>query len=144
MDVKKYENYINNPYKFNHFENNEIIIKFHRRLYRAALDNRIIYANPFSCEDNSFFAELKKNKLLVCNSPDKLNELNYEGVKSKLVLVNRLFKILKTIVGFEKYALFIKFLARYSRYENQYFLMKGVSSQYYINENRNSSESRKA
>lgn len=132
-----YETYINITYRFNYFENNAPIVKFHRRLYRAALDNNLIYNNPFGCGDGSFFAEIKKNNLLAKQSPDKLNEQNYEGVKGKLIIVNRFFKFFKSIVGFERYALFIKFLARYSRYENQYFLLKGVSSIYYINENRN-------
>lgn len=132
-----FEQYINMQYKFNFFENNMLIIKFHRRLFRAGLDNNIYYENPFSCANDSFYAVLKKKKMLVTRSPDKLNEQNFKGIKNKLGIINRLFKIFKSIIGFEKYSLFIKFLARYSRYENQYFLLDGTSSQYYVNENRN-------
>ncbi|RZL62548.1 MAG: hypothetical protein EOO93_08525 [Pedobacter sp.] len=134
-----FEKHITIPYKYNSFENGKPVIKFHRRLYRVSLGDQIQYINPFSCGDNSFYTALESKKLLANNNPDKFNEQNYNGVGRKLKIINKLFGMVKGILGFEKYALFIKFLARYARFENQYFLLKGSDTTQYINENRNQS-----
>ena len=132
-----FEDYIKIPYKFNFFENNVAIIKFHRRLFRAALYNENLYNSPFNTDNDSFYSELRNKKLLVKKNTDKLNEQNFTGINSKIIILNKFFNFIKRVIGFEKYSLLIKFLSRFSRFENQFFLLKGVKSTYYVNENRN-------
>jgi len=137
LEKNGFEKHITIPYKYNSFENGKPVIKFHRRLYRVSLGDKRKYLNPFSCTENSFYATLNSKKLLANNNPDKFNEQNYGSVGKKIKIINKLFNLAKSILGFEKYALFIKFLARYTRFENQYFLFKGSDTTQYINENRN-------
>ena len=137
LKQNEFEDYIKIPYKFNFFENNEPIIKFHRRLFRAALFNENQYDSPFNTDKDSFFSDLKNKKLLVKKNTDKLNEQNFTGFNSKIIILNKFFNLIRRVIGFEKYSLLIKFLSRFSRFENQFFLLKCVKYNNYINENRN-------
>lgn len=126
-------------YSFATFDNNTPIIQFHRRFYRQQLETDDNIGNPFTTASQySFYNSLGKRSLLVKNgSLDKLNENNFSGFDNKIKILNRIAKVVKLIIGFEKYALLCKFLYRYVRAENQVFLMKSNDEPVsFINENR--------
>lgn len=127
-------------YAFGMYDNGEPVTAFHRRFYRIVTEREgKIFNNPFSTKDGTFYDILKKNKFLIgpSNSIDKLNETSYSGFDSKIRLINKVFVIVKVLLGATKYALLTKFFIRYFRPENQVFQLKEYRDTYkFINENR--------
>lgn len=132
--------YLSLKYKYNYYDNGEMISAFHRRLYRRVIDEQIISCSdiPFHTKSSPFYKLLKKNKLLINGSVnlDKLNERNYKNFDKKLQKINKLFSLLKALVGAKYYILFTKFALRYFRPENQLFLIKEFrEASTFVNEN---------
>ncbi len=124
-----YKEYLKYNYTYGEFKNGYTISHFHRRLFRRILDeNAMNFNNPFATDENSFFELLSRNKLLLSKSSnlDKMNERNFKGFDNKLNKLNILMRILKRILGFDKYILLLKFCQRYFRPENQTFLIKDL------------------
>ena len=126
-------------YSFATFDNNVVIVQFHRRFYRQLLEEGTHTDNPFiTGVPNSFYNRLKtKNLIGQSEGLDKLNEINFSGFDRKLKYLNLLAKLVKNIIGFNRYALLCKFLFRYVRPENQVFLVKSNTDPIsFVNENR--------
>lgn len=137
-DLSTYRKY---DYEFNYFDNGNPIIQLHRRIYRRLIDQNILSLedNPFKTGNRTFHHLLKNSKLLVRGNQtlDSQSELKFSGFKKKVNLINQSMRLLKSVIGTEKYFLLIKFFQRYSRFENQTFLIKEISDQYeFLNENR--------
>ncbi|MVM39567.1 hypothetical protein GO730_21440 [Spirosoma sp. HMF3257] len=126
-------------YSYASFDNGTPIAQFHRRFYRRLIEIGEIRSSPFeTVSSTSYHNLLKRNRLLGTSSNlDKLNESNFEGFDHKLKLLNRIAKLIKFIIGFEKYALLCKFMYRYVRAENQAFLIEEHQDRLpFVNENR--------
>lgn len=113
-------------YKYNYFSNGVHINKIHRRLYRRLLDNGIKFEDPFSVDENSFYWQLKKNKLIA-------NEkMNYDNMllraekhsSSKFNMVKSFIRFGLRLIGLKRYTFLCRFLLWFSKYENQLFLIK--------------------
>jgi hypothetical protein len=136
MDFE-FEKYLNLPYDYAKFSNGEVIIQFHRRLYRRMLEQHLAKGNPFDV-DTIFYGLLKKNGLLFKpkNNLDKLNERNFPDFDGKVKKLNKLSKYVKKLLGIERYVLLLKFCQRYFRPENQLFLIEEFEKEYkFLNEN---------
>ena len=53
----------------------------------------------------------------------------------KAMIIFKMLKVVKKIVGIDKYILLMKFMRRFSRPENQLFLLSGFDEFDYQNEN---------
>ncbi|OIN56517.1 hypothetical protein [Arsenicibacter rosenii] len=112
-------------YSYAKFDNNVPIAAFHRRLYRQSTALGYSFKKPFESTGNESFYKLLERKKMLTKSihHDKVNEKNYAGFESKLKLVNMIARLVKFLLGFERYALLCKFSYRYVRPENQIFLL---------------------
>jgi len=112
-------------YTYNYFENGVNIIGLHRRIYRSLANDGIALGNPFLTNENSFFNTLKAKKLIdyAKTSADNVSNKNLPAFDNKLKLVYTLFRLLKFIIGVRKYSMFIRFLKRFAKEENQTFLI---------------------
>ncbi|WP_426326528.1 hypothetical protein [Pedobacter sp. R-06] len=140
LKINGYDFYIKFRYGFDFFDNGELIQPYHRRLYRRLFEDDIDLNNPFAIKGGKFYGMLKNNKLLsgVKSNALKGNHLTHPGFESKMKKLNKLMLLLKFVLGVDKYFLLLKFMQRYSRTENQSFLVKEVRDDYYfINENIN-------
>jgi hypothetical protein len=137
-DFSKYLSY---GYSYAEFANGSKIAQFQRRLFRSVTDGKVKEFNdPYATESETFFHLLEKNKLVLPNNyaADKLNERNFDGFDSKLKKLNSIMLFVKSIIGFEKYILLLKFCQRYFRPENQTFLIKELENKIkFKNENIN-------
>jgi len=126
-----YDRFSKYKYSFNCYDNGEIILPLHRRLYREYLKENSIEENPFSAA-NIYYKKLKSNKLI---SKDKTQDFNL-GIKqenrSNLARIdqifNALFKLVLFIFGVKHYYFFIKYLRVKTRLESQYFLLDNGKS----------------
>ncbi len=126
-------------YSYASFDNGMPVAQFHRRFYRRIIEKDKSGKNPFiTAGNNSYYQVLKRNRLLVdSKSLEKLNEVNFEGFDSKLRSLNKIARLFKLLLGFERYALLCKFMFRYVRAENQTFLLREYEATLpFINENR--------
>ena len=119
------EQYMQEKYTYNYFENGVNIIGLHRRIYRSLINDGIALSNPFLTNENSFFNTLKAKKLIdyAKTSADNVSNKNLPAFDNKLKLVYTLFRLLKFIIGVRKYSMFIRFLKRFAKEENQTFLI---------------------
>jgi len=135
-----FEKFFNLKYSYLEFDNGQKIAQFHRRLFRRLLDKGYDFKAPFGTTDGTFYKQLEKSKLLVGKdgSIDKMNERNFGGFEKKLGTLNRLLRLLKIVIGTNRYILLTKFCQRYLRPENQIFLLHDFKNEVsFINENIN-------
>ncbi|MGL6021481.1 MAG: hypothetical protein ACRC0A_00020, partial [Chitinophagaceae bacterium] len=116
--------YLYLAYNYNHFDNGVVVSLLNRRIYRRLIDEGNFIKNPFSVEKNSFYYYLKKRKLISKQPPITTH---VRGLKQKkrnflIKLFNGYCRLLKLIVGVDKYVAFIKFVQNHLTLENQVFL----------------------
>ncbi|MDT3401765.1 hypothetical protein [Mucilaginibacter terrae] len=109
-------------YGYSRFSNGIYIQDFYRRLYRSLTEDGKIFTSPFN-SDARFYNMLESFGLIVKNKPQKLNSKNAPGFENKITKIQIVLKLLFKVLGAEKYFLLMKFLNRYSRTENQAFLL---------------------
>lgn len=110
-------------YTYNYYSNNTPVLSIHRRIFRRLIETSLPQ-DPFDCK-GEFFMNLVKNRLLFSTNEqyvDKINEKDIVNFDTKVNKLNRVFKVLKNIIGFKNYVLLLKFLIVYFRPENQIFL----------------------
>jgi len=120
-----FDRFIHLNYSYNYFEDGSVISGFHRRLYRSLITKGEKFEKPFSSSSSSFHARLKKAGMIRKNAIniDKVGKSNLKGMGSKLLLFNRLTRMVYRLLGFERYSLFVRLLRPYSRYESQIHLL---------------------
>ena len=109
-------------YTYSTYLNDVPVLDNHRRLYRALTENGMVIQSPFSNNDY-FYKLLEKKRLISLDKPQKQSRKTYSGFDSKLNKVNKLFRALFKMIGVGRYFLLMKLLNRYSRPENQVFLL---------------------
>ncbi len=120
-----FDKYFSLPYSYNQFANGKQILSIQRRFYRRQLEEGIFYDNPFSTEKNSFYDKLESKKLIdhAILSADKVTNKSIQSFDKKITVVNWAFKTIKRFIGIRRYSIFIRFLKRYAKEENQVFLL---------------------
>lgn len=116
--------YFNKKYTYAIYNCGIGIEKIHRRLYRSLLLNGFEKpTNPFNCND-VFYKALKSNGMFEFDNGaiEKIKN-NEHYVRAKLKKVNILFRMFFKLLGCEKYLTLIRFLHRYTKFENQSFLI---------------------
>ena len=112
------------PYRYGFFNNNNTINQIARHLY-PSVEN--LYPHPFSSEKGSYYALLRKKKLL---KPQKPNDsyptfLSAQRIKNKYnSFLMAVFKILLKIVGPILYLRLMNFVRKNINVKEQGFLLK--------------------
>jgi len=109
-------------YSYSTFSDGVYIHDHYRRFYRALKESGKVINDPFNAQ-GWFYNKLKREGILSKNRPQKLNSKNVAGFDSKVNKIQRILRFFFKIIGSEKYFLLMKFLNRYSRAENQIFLL---------------------
>jgi len=110
-------------YTYSTFTNGDFISDFHRRLYRAMSENGYDFINPFDV-NNEFYQILAKSKMVLKKKPVKRNSKTYQHFDSQRNKINFLLKSVFRLLGADRYFLLMGFMNRYTRPENQTFLLK--------------------
>ena len=120
------------PYYYSKFDNGIKIFKYQRRLYRALVHNENMQHqgtnldDPFASGLGSYYELLKKNKLVIDVNSEHLMPapqlVNNKNTKKKLLC--KILKLMKAIIGINRYYHLMNFFAEYSRFERQTFLLK--------------------
>jgi len=127
LEIKNgYDRFSKMLYSFNEFSDGTVITGYHRRLYRACL---MEYENqdPFSTE-GELYKNLERSKLVVKRKNAVLNayggrQLNQTNRKRFMKLFENMAKLLKCLLGVEKYFNILAHGRTLFYIENQTFLM---------------------
>lgn len=113
-------------YKYNRYENGVAISKFHRRLYRELKNQGKIYFNPFSTDIGTFYDLLKTNSIILKSKVNSTPSRNCDmpaSFSKEEKYMQALLKIIFKILGESRYLSLLRGMRKYSRYENNLFLI---------------------
>lgn len=121
-----YDKYHPMIYSFNQFSDGENILPLHRRLYREYVKNHVD-TNPFDA-NGTFYKILSDNNLLTNIKNADFNGGIDSSVKKKGKKVEKLTqksaKLFISLFGIRKFFYLLKFMKNFSRFENQYYLLR--------------------
>lgn len=123
----QFERYYKMKYSYSYYNNGKPISKLNRRLYRKlTTNNNISFNNPFDC-NSEFYKLMEKNNLISnIDTLVDLGKVNIDSIKKKDKSLKIFLKIIKMLLGVDKYNALLKGLHIYSKYEKQDFLIKGL------------------
>lgn len=119
-----FDSFIQQPYSYAAYQNGMPIAKFHRRLYHGMTLEGHGFSNPFATGTDTYYALLKKKRMVSQEKFDNLNQRNISGLSKKKRMIGMLFGMLYRVMGYKRYALFVKSLYHYCRPELHTFLIK--------------------
>lgn len=125
-------------YSYATYKNNKAISWFQRRIFRRLIDGGEKLGNPFEVGKGSYYDHLLSNRMVSdMNVTDSLKANHINQHQGKVKMMFHVYKLLKRVLGIDKYTLLLKFLFRYARPENQVFLLKEYDGKFdFYNENR--------
>lgn len=121
-----YEKYHAMKYDFNSFDNGVNITPLMRRIFRSELKNSRIYCKNIFSSDSAFYKLLRKNNLVdktafgINGGVTDSDREKGSRVESKLHSLSRVFI---RLFGIKRYYLLLRMMRKYSRLENQSFLI---------------------
>lgn len=117
--------YIHSTYSYNYYTNGMPILPFHRRLYSGLIDKGQIFENPFDSEEGLFYKLLKKRKLSIkpTLNVEKIGKNEAHGMSANLMILNKFFRLIFYIIGYNRYLLLLRYMRFFSRYESQIHLL---------------------
>jgi len=130
LDEFAFNQYFSLGYEHKYFDNGVTIINFYRRLYSGYLRKYGRgWANPFSTNEDSFYELLRKNGLLskvIASSaiPTILNTGERQGKKRKMEYA---FRLLKKVLGFDRFILLMEYLNNNTEPEKLVYLLDNDS-----------------
>ena len=120
-----YEHYSKLHYSFNQYDNGEQITRLQRRLYRVIRGEKN-YQNVFSSNGDLYNMYQKEHLLSrvfdMGNASPKSSDLKQKNRAEKLLVF--VFKRIERVFGIKRYTAFLDILRKYSRLENQTFLIR--------------------
>lgn len=120
-----YHEMLSQPYAYSAFDDGVHILRFYRRLYRRAKAQWPQMGDPFATTKESFYQMLKKNGLLIHDTPAR-GEFGREDIgRPELALQAFLWglKSLRWLLGMKRYHVLLRKMGVYSRPEEQIFLL---------------------
>ena len=123
VESNGYAAFIGLAYRYNHYDNGQVVTALHRRLYRALGASATIQA-PFSSK-GEFYCRLQAERLLD-NSPAALKShaaSTLPGVGRLSVMARRLLRLFLRTMGAARYAYLLKFFYKFARPEEHAFLL---------------------
>ena len=124
-----YNKYSKFKYSFNFYEDGTSILPLHRRLYRVAIAESPLLksGSPFRIQ-HPFYQMLIKKNLIVKGFKKDFNLGARKQLKGEYNKIDAIIKksalIVRRIIGLEKYYLLLRYFYKFSRLENQYFLLR--------------------
>lgn len=117
--------YIHSAYSYNYYTNGMPILPFHRRLYSGLIAKGQFFENPFEIKANSFYKLLKKKRLIIkpTLNVEKIRKKDAYGMSSNLMILNKFFRLIYNIIGYNRYLLLLRYMRFFSRYESQIHLL---------------------
>lgn len=115
-----FDSYISQPYSYSTFYNGVKIAAFHRRLYHGL---ESVVGSPFSTADGSFYSSICKKGMVVKENIDNASRRNLQNMDGKKKMLSYLYKGLYRLMGYKRYAMFLKSLYFYCRPEMHTFLI---------------------
>jgi hypothetical protein len=112
-------------YSYGFFDNGYIITTFQRRLFRGKIKEGNNYSSPFSTQ-GEWYNLLKKNKLIIYktdNAIDNISKLQIPNYNRNSKLAYKFARLIKNILGIEKYYILLRFVFKHIRFEEQLFLI---------------------
>lgn len=113
------------PYSYNTFSDGKTIERIHRKIYKSILMNNFEnLSNPFE-SSGEFYKTIKRMHIYQEDAKGQIVEIlkeNDDYVKNRLKKVNRIMRLLHYVLGHKRYIILIRFLLRFSKFENQAFL----------------------
>jgi hypothetical protein len=122
-----HERFKNMPYVYGTFKNGIGIQTFHRRLFRALLnEKKLTFDDPFSVGLNSLYQLFLKNKLIINTEATVIigvNKSQVQGYDLKNIVLKKILTVMKSLMGIKNYYMLIQFMLKMCRFENQLFLI---------------------
>lgn len=111
-------------YTYNYFSNQVAISSVYRKLFRRLQEDKKINSNPFDAS-LSFYLSLKEAKLINQKmlKTDKISIATAENVEQKILMINKLLKILFKFVGANRFFMLMRLMRLYSKIENHVYLI---------------------
>jgi hypothetical protein len=127
-NLELFNKFINLQYSYNFYENGDIVLNFHRRIYRSFLAKNKKFEMPFNIGNGTLHNKFLKtgmidNRLVSFN---KVSKNNLNNIKSKLKIFNIISLLIFKLIGFRNYLLILKLFKPFSRTESQLHLIDKV------------------
>lgn len=124
-----FEIYSKMKYSFNTYDNGKAITPIHRRLFRHYESVFSLKGNPF-LSNNYIYKTMDRNKLfpkhfVAKQDPRRDSDSNKKNM-SKKKYAHILLRILKSIIGIDKYMMLIKAFDKFGKVDSHYFLIKDL------------------
>lgn len=114
-------------YTYARFDDGTPVLHLHRRFFRRLREQQVSLGDPFATGEGTFHDRLRRHRLLIPASagasPDSQSNRNLKGFDARLRLMQRIFRLLKTVLGIRRYSLLVRFFRRFFTEENQLFLL---------------------
>lgn len=123
------DKYLKLPYTYGCYDDGTKIEKMHRSIYNGLVKSGYVVGNPFKGGKGSLLSYLKKEGLFG-GEMEKLNMSNYRKVGEKTKILDVYYRILRYVLGYKRYLLFVKSLFIYVDPEKQSILLE----KYYKND----------
>ncbi len=123
--------YLSLTYTYSVFDNGIPIVPLYRRLYRRLKDDERISTNPFESIGNSFYLQLRNNKLLFNKVEEFERNNRFDSIRkssAKIKFFNKVMSLLFRIVGVKRFFMLIKIFSSCSNFEYHAYLLDN----YYI------------
>lgn len=118
-----YERYSTMQYSFNVFNNGEVILPLHRRLYRCHEQEFQGVDNPFDASA-AVYARLQSNRLILHAQPAAAVDTRTADVRQREeVKLHRWLRLFLKVAGVRRYALLMRACHKVSIFENHSFLL---------------------
>lgn len=130
LELNDFPKYSKVPYCHNTYDNGVAIMEIHRRLYRKLIEKGYQIVHPFSTKENSFYALLKKNGLIIQETNTKNTVFDNSQVSKKSGLIQKMNGIMRLamhVVGIKRYCMLIRYFCHYCTVDDQLFLLKNLS-----------------
>jgi hypothetical protein len=118
-----FDAYFYQKYTYNYYDNGTKIDAFQRRLYNGLVLNNINTGNPFIHSNEQFFGRLKTHKMIKSTDPVTIAAEQISNVKGKEKVIHFAMKLFYKIIGYKNYIMFLRFMRKYTQYENQIHLI---------------------
>lgn len=119
--------YFNIPYRYGVFSDGSTIVKFHRRMFRRAVEEGSVFDDPFSARD-IYYSFLKKNGFIFRNASKESTPKNISGYGKKYKILTCFLNFCRKVLGGKRFIEFMVGMHKYSREEEiaMYISGKGV------------------
>ena len=121
-NVEKYFKY---KYCYNNYDNGDVILSIHRKLFPFAIE-KISEKNPFVTKEGSYYKLLKKSRLVTKNKKAvaDFNSYNMKGISTKKRILERFFTVVLKFCGVSFFMSLLKMFDYFADSKKHGYLLK--------------------